>query len=183
VNNHHVAQDEHQAGQDGCRIHGSNGGVHRGRIDDDHDAGRNDGVGYSRGRGQGARERFSVSFFLKVGNEDRSKGGNIAQRASADPTKDGCGDELRLSQPSGKLSNNRFRPFDEPIGEARAVHEIAGQNIERNTDEDKGIDPLEDPDHQHREEIETRIDEKIDHSRDPHGDRDRLTYQQEKNED
>ena len=58
-----------------------------------------------------------------------------------------------MRQAAAQIADQRIGEIDQPLGDARPVHDLAGEDEERHRHEGEQVEPLEEPFRRHREEV------------------------------
>ncbi len=150
------------------------------RIDDHVVAGRHQRADQRGMGGDVDRVVHVVAFPLHHRDHHRAHRRHVRDRRTRDPTEQRAGDDVRHPEPATDVTDQAFRQFDDPMGDAAVKHQFAGEDEERNRQEREhghaGDHPAED--HRHRQPF---VHDR-DHRGEPDRERDRDAQHQEREE-
>ena len=168
------------AGQHSAQEKPGNGNAGRDAVNDERDAGRDDGPQAGCRTGQGRRHALIVAGLFHGRDHDDADRDRRGHGGPGDRREDGAGKDRGKPQPAADVSQQRAREAHQVRREAALVHQVAGQHEERDGEQREGRQAAEDGLNQGGDR-DGAADDGIDHGTAAQGDRDGCGDAQQQN--
>lgn len=132
---------QEQAGWETGAKDGNDGAVaHKFTVENQADAGRNDGSQHRTSGNAGGGEGTAVAFLEHGGNQNSAQSHGAGNCRAGDRCKEGAGEDTHEGQAAAELAHQHLTQFDKAGSNAAFGHQVACQDKERHAEQRGRID-------------------------------------------